>query len=80
MTPTHRPQIGLALGGGSARGWAHIGVIHALTDAGIKPDLICGTSIGARVVLPMSVASWAHWKTGVEDVLPQLKTRLIDAQ
>ena len=47
LTPTHRPRIGLALGGGSARGWAHIGVIRALTDAGIEPDLVCGTSIGA---------------------------------
>jgi len=39
----------IALGGGSARGWAHIGVIRALQDAGIKPDIVCGTSIGARV-------------------------------
>jgi len=45
----HRPRIGLALGGGAARGWAHIGVIHALADAGIEPDLVCGTSIGALV-------------------------------
>ena len=44
-----RPQIGLALGSGSARGWAHIGVIRALADAGIEPDIICGTSIGALV-------------------------------
>ena len=44
-----RPRIGLALGGGSARGWAHIGVIRALADAGIEPDLVCGTSIGALV-------------------------------
>jgi len=43
------PRIGLALGGGSARGWAHIGVIRALADAGIEPDLVCGTSIGALV-------------------------------
>jgi NTE family protein len=42
-------RIGLALGGGSARGWAHIGVIRALHDAGIEPDLVCGTSIGALV-------------------------------
>ncbi|MHB1051980.1 MAG: patatin-like phospholipase RssA [Thiobacillus sp.] len=48
-TPAHRPLIGLALGGGSARGWAHIGVIHALANAGIEPDLVCGTSIGALV-------------------------------
>lgn len=43
------PRIGLALGGGSARGWSHIGVIRALEEAGVKPDLVCGTSIGALV-------------------------------
>lgn len=42
-------KIGLALGGGSARGWAHIGVIRALQEAGITPDIIAGTSIGAVV-------------------------------
>ncbi|HEY9277667.1 MAG TPA: patatin-like phospholipase RssA [Methylotenera sp.] len=47
---THRkPRIGLALGGGSARGWSHIGVIRVLEQAGIKPDIVCGTSIGALV-------------------------------
>ncbi len=44
-----RAKIGLALGGGAARGWAHIGVIRALVEAGIKPDIIVGTSIGAVV-------------------------------
>jgi len=44
-----RPKVGLALGGGAARGWAHIGVIRALTDAGLEPDVIAGTSIGALV-------------------------------
>jgi NTE family protein len=39
----------LALGGGSARGWAHIGVLRALNAAGIHPDIIAGTSIGAVV-------------------------------
>jgi len=42
-------KIGLALGGGVARGWAHIGVLRALIKAGIKPDIIAGTSIGAVV-------------------------------
>ena len=42
-------RIGLALGGGAARGWAHIGVLKALDAAGIKPDIIAGTSIGAVV-------------------------------
>ncbi len=39
--------IGLALGGGAARGLAHIGVIEALMEAGLEPDIIAGTSIGA---------------------------------
>jgi NTE family protein len=42
-------RIGLALGSGAARGWAHIGVIQALARNGISPDVICGTSIGALV-------------------------------
>ena len=42
-------KLGLALGSGSSRGWAHIGVIRALEERGVKPDIICGTSIGALV-------------------------------
>ena len=44
-----RPRIGLALGSGSARGWSHIGVIDALAEAGVEPDIVCGTSMGAFV-------------------------------
>ncbi|WP_063297983.1 patatin-like phospholipase family protein [Pseudovibrio sp. Ad37] len=47
--PEITPGIGLALGGGAARGWAHIGVLKALSEAGIQPDFIAGTSIGAVV-------------------------------
>jgi NTE family protein len=47
--PPERPTIGLALGGGGARGFAHIGVIRTLLAHGIKPDVIVGTSIGAVV-------------------------------
>jgi len=43
------PRIGLALGGGIARGWAHIGVLRRLHELGLEPDLICGTSMGALV-------------------------------
>jgi len=39
--------IGLALGGGAARGLAHIGVLEALTEAGLEPQIVAGTSIGA---------------------------------
>ena len=46
---TARPKIVLALGGGVARGWAHIGVLRTLREAGFEPDVICGTSIGALV-------------------------------
>ncbi len=41
--------IGLALGSGSARGWAHIGVIRELAKNGIVPDIVCGTSVGSLV-------------------------------
>src|SRR5690554_42876 len=43
------PVIGLALGSGSARGWAHIGVIQGLEELGIRPQVVAGTSIGALV-------------------------------
>jgi NTE family protein len=43
------PRIGLALGGGAARGFAHIGVIQVLEEAGIKVDLVAGTSAGSLV-------------------------------
>jgi NTE family protein len=42
-------KIGLALGSGVARGWAHIGVLRALERRGIRPDIVCGTSIGALI-------------------------------
>jgi|APFre7841882724_1041349.scaffolds.fasta_scaffold11759_2 NTE family protein len=44
-----KPRLAIALGSGSARGWAHIGVLRALQQAGITPDIVCGTSMGAFV-------------------------------
>jgi NTE family protein len=55
------PKIGLALGGGAARGFAHIGVIQVLEEAGIKPQLVVGTSAGSFVA-----ALYATGKTGAE--------------
>ena len=49
MTEILPGTIGLALGSGAARGWAHIGVIRALEAAGIVPDVVCGSSAGAVV-------------------------------
>jgi NTE family protein len=47
--PRLKRSIGLALGSGVARGWAHIGVLAELEDAGLAPDIVCGSSIGAVV-------------------------------
>src|SRR5215211_84002 len=47
--PNRRLKLGLALGGGAARGWAHIGVMRVLEREGIRPDVIAGSSVGAVV-------------------------------
>jgi NTE family protein len=44
-----KPVIGIALGGGAARGWAHIGVLEALRERAVDPQVVCGASIGALV-------------------------------
>ncbi|WP_286848216.1 patatin-like phospholipase family protein [Hydrogenophaga sp. 70-12] len=49
VTLTRPPRLGLALGGGAARGFAHIGVIQELERVGIRPDLLAGTSAGSLV-------------------------------
>lgn len=46
---TYEPKIGVALGSGAARGWAHIGVLRALEEFGLRPTVVCGTSMGALV-------------------------------
>lgn len=50
-TPTRAPRLGIALGGGAARGFAHIGVIQVLEREGIRPDLVAGTSAGSLVAV-----------------------------
>lgn len=65
MTAVRRMRVGLALGSGSARGWAHIGVIRALEEAGIRPDLVCGTSIGAVVGAAYAAGELARLETWV---------------
>jgi len=59
--PPKPPRIGLALGGGAARGFAHIGVIQVLEESGIKADLVAGTSAGSLVA-----ALFASGKSGAE--------------
>ena len=55
------PRLGLALGGGAARGFAHIGVIQVLEEAGVRPDLVVGTSAGSLVA-----ALYAAGRNGAE--------------
>nr|WP_315226979.1 patatin-like phospholipase family protein [uncultured Limnohabitans sp.] len=55
------PRLGLALGGGAARGFAHVGVLQVLEEAGIKADLVVGTSAGSLVA-----AFYASGKTGAQ--------------
>lgn len=57
--PTRAPRVGLALGGGAARGFAHIGVIQVLEREGVRPDLVVGTSAGSLVA-----ALYAHGLSG----------------
>lgn len=59
VVPKIPPRIGLALGGGAARGFAHVGVIQVLEEAGIHPSLVTGTSAGSLVA-----AFYASGKTG----------------
>jgi NTE family protein len=59
--PKVPPKVGLALGGGAARGFAHVGVIQVLEEAGIKPSLVVGTSAGSLVA-----ALYASGRTGVQ--------------
>ena len=77
VVPKRLPRIGLALGGGAARGFAHVGVIQVLEQAGIKPALVVGTSAGSlvaalyasgkngaqlqRVAMTMEEASFTDW-------------------
>jgi len=55
------PRIGLALGGGAARGFAHVGVIQVLEEAGIRPALVVGTSAGSLVA-----SIYASGKSGLQ--------------
>jgi NTE family protein len=59
--PRLAPRIGLALGGGAARGFAHVGVIQVLEEAGIRPSLVVGTSAGSLVA-----AIYASGRSGVQ--------------
>lgn len=60
------PKIGLALGSGAARGWAHIGIIEALGELGIVPQIVCGTSMGALVGAAHAAGKLSALKARIE--------------
>ena len=73
---TGRPKVALVLGGGGLRGFAHLGVLRALEEAGLQPDIVVGTSAGAVVG-----AAYASGKSPaeIEAIARQLKvSSLID--
>lgn len=64
------PTIGLVLGSGAARGWSHIGVLRVLEEAGIRPDCICGTSVGAVVGAALAsgeLDALEEWVLGLDE-------------
>jgi len=88
MTANRQPQradrktIGIALGSGSARGLAHIGVLQGLRDMGIEPDIVCGSSMGALVGACYAgdhLDAFADWvsQLSTRDVLRFLGIRLL---
>lgn len=60
--------VGLALGGGAARGWSHIGVLETLLDGGIEPQVVAGTSIGAVVGAAYACGRLAELKAWAQAV------------
>jgi NTE family protein len=71
------PKVGVALGSGSARGWAHVGVLQGLQELGIQPSVVCGTSAGAFVGAAYAtgnLGALAEWATSLStrDVIGML--------
>jgi NTE family protein len=62
-----RTKIGVALGSGAARGWAHIGVLEGLAALGVVPEVVSGTSIGALVGAALVTGKLAALKTRMEN-------------
>jgi NTE family protein len=73
------PRIGLALGSGSARGWAHLGVLRALEERGLKPAVIAGASVGALVGAAYASGQSAALETWVRKLTKRDVWSLLDA-
>lgn len=80
MTISKKPRIGIALGSGIARGWAHIGVLRGLERLGIVPDIVCGTSVGAFVGGAYAAGRLDALETWARDLKKFRLSRLFDIQ
>ncbi len=73
-----KETIGLALGSGSSRGWAHIGIIKELAETGIEPDIICGCSIGSIVGASHAAGNLEALETWVRSLSKRTVTRFFE--
>ena len=74
----NRPRLGLALGSGSARGWAHIGILRALAERGIVPDVVAGASVGALVGAASAFGRLDELESWVSTLTQRDVWRLVD--
>jgi NTE family protein len=72
------PRVGVALGSGSARGWAHLGVLHALEERGIRPVAVAGASVGALVAAAYASEQWRELESWVRTLTRVDVWRLLD--
>ena len=72
------PRLGLALGSGSARGWAHIGILRALEERGLRPHVITGASVGALVGAACAAGRLADLEEWVCKLTQRDVWRLVD--
>lgn len=71
-------RVGVAFGSGSARGWAHLGVIHALEERGIRPMAVAGASVGALIAAAYASGQWQALESWVRTLTRVDVWRLLD--
>jgi len=75
-----RPQVALVLGGGAARGWAHVGAIRELAERGIAVDMVTGTSVGAIVGGALAAGVLDEFEDWINSLRRRDIVRLLDAR
>lgn len=77
---SRKPKIGIALGSGGARGWCHIGVLGALAEIGVTPDVVAGTSMGAVVGAAFAAGKLDPLEAWVRDLTPGRFVTMMDVK